>query len=154
MKLILKLFIQKVKEYISKNSVSLTSIMFSWTFEYFSPFSELLNSSCNIWILHLRDMSFIVSFSIFCPKFPNLKKVYFSPTHAHTHPFSVIYCYFPLFCRLVQKEKAWHHTRARNAALVNISAPNARENGWVETPGLTWDKNVSSATLMSILTNR
>lgn len=61
-----------------------------------------------------------------------------------------------LTCPLRQDPKAkdWLHTKARRDALVNTSALSARGSGWVETPGLTWDRNASNAILMFILINR
>lgn len=56
--------------------------------------------------------------------------------------------------RQIQRAKGRPHTKARNVALENTSAPSARESGCPATHGQTWDKSVLNVTLTCIRTSR
>lgn len=62
--------------------------------------------------------------------------------------------YYKLYFRLDHEAKAWRRIKDVNDVLESLNVQNANANGYLETLGRTWDKNVLNAVSAYIRQNR
>lgn len=113
-----------------------------------AEFTPLGVSGCTVQGFLLSVPQFLSDPSLVPSLQASIYAIYSSP-HVQT---SYLLCF--VLYRPDPKVKDWHRTKGRRDALESTSALSVRGSGWVAIPGLTWDKNVSNATSMSIHTNK